>query len=198
MITCWSIVSKWDTLNCWRVGSQLITCWLVVTQYSTFTNDRFYYGNLSLDIFNLRWLLLFCLKWEDVHSPPIYGQSIKWANSEERQLMIWVGIFQVGIFWVGIFQGSDFPGRSLMGGNFPGGNFSGGNFPRTIVDSSPAFYVIRKTRYLKSKFLWTFKSLNLKNFEEISGARFYSASNNSEYKIHFQKYSMKFSQFACH
>ena len=25
--------------------------------------------------------------------------------SEERQLMKWVGIFQVGIFWVGIFRG---------------------------------------------------------------------------------------------
>ena len=24
---------------------------------------------------------------------------------EERQLMKWVGIFQVGIFWVGVFQG---------------------------------------------------------------------------------------------
>ena len=27
------------------------------------------------------------------------------ALSEERQLMKWVGIFQVGIFWGGIFQG---------------------------------------------------------------------------------------------
>ena len=28
--------------------------------------------------------------------------------SEERQLMKWVGIFQVGIFWVGIFLGGIF------------------------------------------------------------------------------------------
>ena len=47
--------------------------------------------------------------------------------SEERQLMKWVGIFQVGIFWMGIFRGN-FPGGSLMGGNFPGGNF-----PRTVL-----------------------------------------------------------------
>ena len=29
--------------------------------------------------------------------------------SEERQLIKWVGIFQVGIFWMGIFQGRIFP-----------------------------------------------------------------------------------------
>ena len=83
--------------------SQLLACWLAA-------HNMFHDGNLSLDIVNLRWLLLFFLKWEDVHvhSPPIYGRSIKWRNSEERQLMKWVGIFQVGIFWVRIFRG-DFP-----------------------------------------------------------------------------------------
>ena len=56
---------------------------------------------------------------EHVHFPPIYGRSIKLRNSEERQLMKWVGIFQVGLF---------------LGGNNPGaggGNFPRGNFPRT-------------------------------------------------------------------
>ena len=73
--------------------------------------------------------MLFFLKWEHwavldiskffilkdvhVHSPPIYGRSIKWRNSEERQLMKWVGIFHLGVFWVGIiwvgiFQGGIF------------------------------------------------------------------------------------------
>ena len=33
--------------------------------------------------------------------PPLMDEVL----SEERQLMKWVGIFQVGIFWVGIFQG---------------------------------------------------------------------------------------------
>ena len=51
--------------------------------------------------------------------------------SEGRQLMKWVGIFQVRIFWVAIFRG-DFSGRSLMGGNFSGGNSPGWNFHRTI------------------------------------------------------------------
>ena len=54
---------------------------------------------------------------EHVHSPPIFGRSIKWRNSEERQLMKWVRIFQVGIFR------AEFSRESLMGGNFPGGIF---------------------------------------------------------------------------
>ena len=43
--------------------------------------------------------------------------------SEERQLMKWVGIFQVGIFREEFSRGR---------GGLIGGNFSGGNFPRTI------------------------------------------------------------------
>ena len=55
-------------------------------------------------------MLLFFFKWEDahVHSPPIYGRNIKWRNSEEKQLMKWVEIFQGVIFWVGIFLGGIF------------------------------------------------------------------------------------------
>ena len=72
--------------------------------------------------------------------------------SEERQLIKWVGIFQVGIFWVGIFRRRNFPGGSLMGGNFPDGNFPGGNCPRIILlitDSQfPAFY---KSSFFNSK-----------------------------------------------
>ena len=67
--------------------------------------------------------------WEDVHlhSPPIYGRSIK-GNSEERQLMKRVGIFQVGIFWVGIFRVGEF-----SSGEFDGWGFSGWEFsPRGI------------------------------------------------------------------
>ena len=45
--------------------------------------------------------------------------------SEERQLMKWLGIFQVRIFWVEIFRKKNFPEESLMGGNFPGRNFPG-------------------------------------------------------------------------
>ena len=51
--------------------------------------------------------------------PPFMDEVL----SEERELMKWVGIFQVGIFWVGIFRGEIFKGESLMGGNFPGENF---------------------------------------------------------------------------
>ena len=73
------------------------------------------------------------LEGEHVHSPPIYGRSIKWRNSKEKQFKKWVEIFQVGIFWVEIFRGGGyFPGGSLMGENFPGRNFPRGNFPRTI------------------------------------------------------------------
>ena len=52
---------------------------------------------------------------EHVHSPPIYGRSVKWRNSEERQLMKWVeysrwefsggGFSKGGVWWVGIFPG---------------------------------------------------------------------------------------------
>ena len=43
--------------------------------------------------------------------------------SDERQLMKWMGIFQVRIFWVAIFRwGREFSRESLMGGNFSGGN----------------------------------------------------------------------------
>ena len=102
---------------------------------------------MSLDIVNLRWFLLFFLKWEDVHvhSSPIYGRSIKWRNSEERQLMKWVGIFQVGIFrggfsrggvwWVGIFRGG----------------FSRGNLPRTVLQNwSIKLKIICLTKLLPS------------------------------------------------
>ena len=36
--------------------------------------------------------------------------------SEERQLMTWVGVFQVGIFWVGILQVGIFWVGILQGG----------------------------------------------------------------------------------
>ena len=32
------------------------------------------------------------------------GRSLFQIPGEERQLMKWVGIFQVGTFWVGVFQ----------------------------------------------------------------------------------------------
>ena len=62
--------------------------------------------------------------WEDVHvhCPPIYGRSVKWRNSEEKQLMKWMGVFQVGIFWVGIFRGE------FSRGEFDGWEFSRGEF----------------------------------------------------------------------
>ena len=37
------------------------------------------------------------------------------AFSEERQLMKWVGIFQMIIFWVGIFRGVFFKGGGGVG-----------------------------------------------------------------------------------
>ena len=52
--------------------------------------------------------------------------------SEERQLMKWVGIFQVRIFWVVVFCGWNFPARSLIGGNFLGGNSPRADFPGNI------------------------------------------------------------------
>ena len=45
---------------------------------------------------------------------PIYGRSIKWRKNEERQLMKWVGIFQVRIFWMGIFPGRIFLAPLLL------------------------------------------------------------------------------------
>ena len=57
---------------------------------------------------------------EHVHSPPIYGRSVKWRNREERQLMKWVGIFQVGIFRGGEFDGWEF---SRGGGEFSKNRF---------------------------------------------------------------------------
>ena len=46
--------------------------------------------------------------------PPFYGRKIKWGKRVERQLMKWVGIFQVGIFqrgvwWVEIFRAGIIP-----------------------------------------------------------------------------------------
>ena len=104
------------------IDSQLICSQLYI--YSIFTNDRFHDGNLSLDMINLRWLLLFFIKWEHWAVLEIWKcffqgggcactlspQLMDEVLCEERQLMKWVGIFQVGIF---------------------GGN-SGGNFPRTM------------------------------------------------------------------
>ena len=51
--------------------------------------------------------------------------------SEERQLMKWVGMFQVGISWVGIFRREFSSGGK---GEFDGWEFSevGGGFPRRI------------------------------------------------------------------
>ena len=41
--------------------------------------------------------------------PPFMDEVLS-EESEERQLMKWVGIFQVGIFWVGIFRVGIFTG----------------------------------------------------------------------------------------
>ena len=60
---------------------------------------------------------------------PLFMDAV---SSKERQLLKWMGIFQVGIFWVGSFQ-RKFSRGSLMGGNFLGGNFAGGKFPRTLL-----------------------------------------------------------------
>ena len=43
--------------------------------------------------------------------------------SEERELVKWVGIFQLGNFWVGILRGDFFSRGVLMGGNFSAENF---------------------------------------------------------------------------
>ena len=45
-----------------------------------------------------------------VHTLPPFMDEVLSEESEERQLMKWVGIFQVGIFWVGIFRMGIFPG----------------------------------------------------------------------------------------
>ena len=42
--------------------------------------------------------------------PPFMHEVLREEKSEERQLMKWVGIFQVGIFWMGIFQVGIFQG----------------------------------------------------------------------------------------
>ena len=121
--------------------SQLLACWLAA-------HNMFHDGNLSLDIVNLRWLLLFFSSgniepfwtyqnfssWKDVHvhSPPIYGRSIKWRNSEEKQLMKWVGILQVEIFWLGIFWGEIFLGGVWWVGIFRVGIFPGGIFQEPL------------------------------------------------------------------
>ena len=48
--------------------------------------------------------------------------------SEERQIMKWVGIFQVGIFWVRIFWVGTFQGGICWVGIFWVGIFQGGIF----------------------------------------------------------------------
>ena len=61
--------------------------------------------------------------------------------SEERQLMKWVGIFQVEIFWLGIFRGGKrwergeeviFQGGVCWVGLFRMGTFPGWSFPRAV------------------------------------------------------------------
>ena len=51
--------------------------------------------------------------------------------SEERQLMKWVGKFQVRIFWVAILLG-EFSRGEFDGWEFFGWEFPRGNFPKTI------------------------------------------------------------------
>ena len=85
---------------------------------------------LSLVLLKRRFLIL-CYKSAEVFTFLNICQNE--VLSEERQLMKWVGIFQVIIFWVAMFRGGgDFPGVSLMGRKFSGGNSSGGTFHRTI------------------------------------------------------------------
>ena len=50
--------------------------------------------------------------------------------SEERQLIKWLGIFQVGIFWVEIFQGGGAGVGGFSSGEFDGSEFSGWKFSR--------------------------------------------------------------------
>ena len=74
--------------------------------------------------------------------------------SEKRQLMKWVGIFQVGIFR------EDFPVGSLMGGNFPGGNF-----PRTLLHR-PISKLTHSLMWALDKCCWNYfhkcyKTLNI-------------------------------------
>ena len=62
--------------------------------------------------------------------------------SEERQLMKWVGIFQVGIFWMGIFRGGIFQGELWWVGIFRVWIFPGGIF------LEPKKGLIRKIRLI--------------------------------------------------
>ena len=55
--------------------------------------------------------------------------------SEERQLMKWVGIFQIKIFWVGIFRG-EFSRGEFDGWEFSKWEFSRGGFPGTVSPQS--------------------------------------------------------------
>ena len=60
------------------------------------------------------------------------GNPIDEVLSEERQLMKWVGIFQVGLSWVRIFRREKFSRRK-----FDGWEFFGRDFPRTSLDIKP-------------------------------------------------------------
>ena len=60
--------------------------------------------------------------------PHPFMDEVLSEDSEERQLIKWVGIFQVEIFWVGIFQGGLFLGGVWWVGLFRMGIFRGGIF----------------------------------------------------------------------
>ena len=64
--------------------------------------------------------------------------------SEERQLIKWVGIFQVGIF----------QGGSLMGRNFPSGNFPGGIFLEPATQGKLFYSIQYKNGYLAASDLY--------------------------------------------
>ena len=115
--------SQWDRLATrWLATHNLLTRTLLIL--FIYKRYRFHDGNLLLGIVNLRWLLLFFIKWErwavlDISKffvqrrgcsymytlPLIYGRSIKWRQTIEMSGNISDGNF--------------------LGGNFPGGNFEG-------------------------------------------------------------------------
>ena len=64
--------------------------------------------------------------------------------SEERQLIKWVGIFQVGIF----------QGGSLMGRNSPSGNFPGGIFLEPATQGKLFYSIQYKNGYLAASDLY--------------------------------------------
>ena len=117
-----------------KTPTQKISAWNVPTDAFKYSHQSLFFFFIIVTVIIWYYLkdcfVILCFKSAEVFTFVKICQSE--VLSEERQLMKWVGIFQVRIFWVVIFCGWNFPARSLIGGNFLGGNSPRADFPGNI------------------------------------------------------------------